>query len=221
MSPRWTDDDNGERLKEKHMGWIIYEDGLTLEGQPHYDEKKIRGWLRDWLRAPNRPGQICHEIELVMEKGFVDAATIMRASKWAHWAHSSQYLARKVLMELFGHVPRRFLDQKNEPISSWDEVAADYEKWRQAVAEKLPRTDNFPLDPPQQATSHWMDIRRAISERIKRSEDSDGTGVAPGGVTRLCEKCGKTIPAERLEIRPNTTICVKCSQEAPQREEDS
>ena len=26
-----------------------------------------------------------------------------------------------------------------------------------------------------------------------------------------CNKCGNEIPAERLEILPNTTTCVKCS----------
>lgn len=29
--------------------------------------------------------------------------------------------------------------------------------------------------------------------------------------TRCCEKCGNEIPAERLEVLPNTTTCVGCS----------
>jgi RNA polymerase-binding transcription factor DksA len=31
----------------------------------------------------------------------------------------------------------------------------------------------------------------------------------------LCEFCGSAIPAERLEILPETTTCVQCSQEQP------
>ncbi|MBN1894722.1 TraR/DksA C4-type zinc finger protein [bacterium] len=34
----------------------------------------------------------------------------------------------------------------------------------------------------------------------------------------LCEFCGKTIPAERLEILPETTTCVECSQTQPYSE---
>ncbi|MBY0527264.1 MAG: TraR/DksA C4-type zinc finger protein [Gemmataceae bacterium] len=30
---------------------------------------------------------------------------------------------------------------------------------------------------------------------------------------RTCQRCGNDIPAERLEALPDTTICVKCSQE--------
>lgn len=29
----------------------------------------------------------------------------------------------------------------------------------------------------------------------------------------LCNKCGKLIPQERLEILPNTQTCVDCSEE--------
>ena len=31
----------------------------------------------------------------------------------------------------------------------------------------------------------------------------------------LCEFCGKEIPKARLEILPDTTSCVKCSQAKP------
>jgi hypothetical protein len=30
-----------------------------------------------------------------------------------------------------------------------------------------------------------------------------------------CLECGKPIPKERLKVLPNTTTCVKCSQEKP------
>ena len=34
----------------------------------------------------------------------------------------------------------------------------------------------------------------------------------------LCEFCGKEIPPERLEILPETTTCVACSQTQPYSE---
>jgi len=36
----------------------------------------------------------------------------------------------------------------------------------------------------------------------------------------LCEICGKKIPPERLEILPDTTTCVDCSQTKPYSSED-
>ena len=33
-----------------------------------------------------------------------------------------------------------------------------------------------------------------------------------------CEICGKEIPSKRLEILPDTTTCVKCSQTQPYSE---
>ena len=41
------------------------------------------------------------------------------------------------------------------------------------------------------------------------------------GDGRVCEKCRKTIPAERLEIFPNTKICVTCQQKEESGEDDT
>ncbi len=35
-----------------------------------------------------------------------------------------------------------------------------------------------------------------------------------------CEICGAAIPPKRLEILPNTTTCVKCSETQPYSETD-
>jgi DNA-directed RNA polymerase subunit M/transcription elongation factor TFIIS len=40
------------------------------------------------------------------------------------------------------------------------------------------------------------------------------------GDPQPCERCGALIPAERLELFPNTTLCVQC-QQASEREGDS
>lgn len=36
----------------------------------------------------------------------------------------------------------------------------------------------------------------------------------------LCEFCGKEIPKERLEILPETTCCVECSNTVPYSQDD-
>ena len=37
--------------------------------------------------------------------------------------------------------------------------------------------------------------------------------LARQGTYGICEKCGATIPAGRLEIMPETTVCVRCASE--------
>ena len=34
---------------------------------------------------------------------------------------------------------------------------------------------------------------------------------------RTCSECGEPIPAERLEAKPDTTLCVNCSAESKKR----
>jgi hypothetical protein len=31
--------------------------------------------------------------------------------------------------------------------------------------------------------------------------------------TRPCQRCGTEIPAERIEVMPDTRLCIKCSKE--------
>jgi ribosome-binding protein aMBF1 (putative translation factor) len=38
--------------------------------------------------------------------------------------------------------------------------------------------------------------------------------------SKQCELCGAKIPEERLEILPETTTCVKCSDTAPYSEDE-
>ena len=40
--------------------------------------------------------------------------------------------------------------------------------------------------------------------------------LAEQGKYGICEKCGSVIPKERLEIMPETTLCVRCASELEQ-----
>ncbi|MFD8207065.1 TraR/DksA family transcriptional regulator [Streptomyces sp. NPDC059695] len=51
----------------------------------------------------------------------------------------------------------------------------------------------------EQAREHLADLDRAL-QRVER------------GTYGQCETCGRTIPPERLEIRPAATTCVSCAE---------
>ncbi|MCX4546951.1 TraR/DksA C4-type zinc finger protein [Streptomyces sp. NBC_01565] len=55
-----------------------------------------------------------------------------------------------------------------------------------------------------QAHEHLEELERAL-ERIEQGQYGQ------------CENCGKTIPPERLEIRPFTTTCIRCASADPRQ----
>ncbi|MER6564334.1 TraR/DksA C4-type zinc finger protein [Streptomyces sp. NPDC001027] len=55
-----------------------------------------------------------------------------------------------------------------------------------------------------QAREHLEELDRAL-ERLEQ------------GQYGRCERCGRMIPPERLEIRPASTTCVSCAQADPRR----
>ena len=52
----------------------------------------------------------------------------------------------------------------------------------------------------------------------KKKSASSSSRKIKKGKSVLCEFCGKPIPEERLEILPETTTCVECSQTQPYSE---
>ena len=50
---------------------------------------------------------------------------------------------------------------------------------------------------------------KKIQEAIKRTED---------GTYGICEVCDEEITADRLEVRPETTLCISCKEEQEQVE---
>ncbi|KRD20106.1 MULTISPECIES: TraR/DksA family transcriptional regulator [unclassified Streptomyces] len=55
-----------------------------------------------------------------------------------------------------------------------------------------------------QAREHLEELDRAL-ERLEQGQYGQ------------CESCGRTIPPERLEIRPAATTCVSCARAGPRR----
>jgi len=59
----------------------------------------------------------------------------------------------------------------------------------------------------------------SVIQRLEEKLDAVGRAIhmATKGTYGVCEKCGETIPQERLEIVPETTFCVRCASELERR----
>ncbi len=84
------------------------------------------------------------------------------------------------------------LKEEIEPASATDDDSAD------AAADIYERGKIISLIASQEEKIHSLD--RALE-------------LAAEGSYGICEKCGAQIPIERLEIMPETTLCVRCASE--------
>ena len=84
------------------------------------------------------------------------------------------------------------LKEEIEPASATDDDSAD------AAADIYERGKIISLIANLESKIHSLD--RALE-------------LAAEGSYGICEKCGKPIPFERLQIMPETTLCVNCASE--------
>jgi len=61
------------------------------------------------------------------------------------------------------------------------------------------------------ASDEIMGLRRASTQRVIEEIDAALERLDAGGYG-TCPRCGKPIPAERLEILPYARHCVRCRQ---------
>jgi len=53
-----------------------------------------------------------------------------------------------------------------------------------------------------------------VSQLERKKEDVEAAlRLIEKGKYGICERCGKEIPVERLEVRPDATLCVQCQVE--------
>ena len=90
---------------------------------------------------------------------------------------------------------REQLQAEIEPASATDDDAAD------VAADIYERGKTLSLI--QNLETKLRSLERAVE-------------LANEGRYGICEKCGVQIPAERLEIVPETTLCVRCASEREQ-----
>jgi RNA polymerase-binding transcription factor DksA len=61
-------------------------------------------------------------------------------------------------------------------------------------------------------SSEWSRIRGLLHEAEARLAETDAAWArVEAGNYGLCQNCGRSIPAARLEARPAATLCVPCA----------
>ena len=101
---------------------------------------------------------------------------------------------RERTLEEIEHL-REQLQEEIEPASATDDDSAD------VAADIYERSKIISLIQSMEAKLHALD--HAIS-------------IATKGTYGICELCGVEIPAERLAIMPETTLCVNCASKLEQ-----
>jgi RNA polymerase-binding transcription factor DksA len=89
---------------------------------------------------------------------------------------------------------------------------------RKPAAKKAVRKSAKPA--PARRTAARPSVRPASRAAAKKAA-SRGSARSPVKSSRkkvLCEFCGAEIPPERVEVLPDTTTCVECSQTKPYSE---
>ena len=84
----------------------------------------------------------------------------------------------------------------------------------QTEIEPAPATDD---DAAADVAGDIYERSRIISlistQQAKLHSIDRASELAAEGTYGICEKCGAKIPSERLEIMPETTLCVRCASE--------
>jgi RNA polymerase-binding transcription factor DksA len=81
------------------------------------------------------------------------------------------------------------------------------------LEKKLENRPDFGLGEGSPEIYEW-EMNLALRERAlaKIASVEDALESLDEGSYGTCERCGEKIEPERLEILPNTTLCVKCAQ---------
>jgi len=118
------------------MPWIRENDGLALDGNPHYDKERIQHLIEQLRHARNKPEKVCRMLEELIASRKASRGLIWRLSKWCHWNDSSAEIAQEIAGGLFHNlVCRRLLDQRDKPIPDKASAEADYQAWLGQIIE--------------------------------------------------------------------------------------
>jgi len=81
------------------------------------------------------------------------------------------------------------------------------------LEEKLEHRPDFGLGEGSPEIYEW-EMNLAMRERVlaKIASLEEALKSLAEGVYGICERCGAQIEPERLEILPDTTLCIKCAQ---------
>ena len=69
-----------------------------------------------------------------------------------------------------------------------------------------------PNDRATQESDHIFNLRIRDRERKLIAKIDEALERIKDGSFGICEECGKDIPESRLQVRPVTTLCIKCKE---------
>ena len=81
--------------------------------------------------------------------------------------------------------------------------------------ERMSKTSSFP-DPLDRVTSESIssiELRKRDRERKLLQKIRDALSRLENGIYGICELCESEISIERLIVRPETTLCIRCKEE--------
>jgi RNA polymerase-binding transcription factor DksA len=100
-----------------------------------------------------------------------------------------------------------------------ERTVLDIERLReelQAEIEPASATDDDSADVAADVYERGKIISLIQNLELKLRSLDNAIEKARRGTYGICEKCGNPIPPERLEIMPETTLCVRCASEREQ-----
>lgn len=75
-----------------------------------------------------------------------------------------------------------------------------------------------PLDRALSESSRTIELRKRDRERKLIQKIQKAIQKTEDGTYGICEICGDEITEDRLEVRPETTLCISCKEEQEQVE---
>jgi RNA polymerase-binding transcription factor DksA len=114
------------------------------------------------------------------------------------------------------HLERRLLEERDRTLRMLQRAEEDEAEGQSESAGELSRAPDHPADrgsDTQEAEKDWANVTRASDQlaRIDRAlellrEDPEGYAT--------CERCGRGIEPERLDLIPWTRLCANCARGA-------
>jgi len=106
---------------------------------------------------------------------------------------------------------QRLLEQKREFEESIENLTEGglEESMNESVGE-LSGYDNHPADLGSEMFERSKDLALKDNTRIQLVKVNDALQEIEAGLYGICSECGSSIPPERLDALPSTTLCIQC-----------
>jgi DnaK suppressor protein len=120
-------------------------------------------------------------------------------------------MARKLAKTTLERFKKRLEEEKER----LEEQVADYERVLEEARMTESSSDRSPDPGNAEASSMKLEYAKELSIEQNTldllSKANRALERVDAGTYGICESCGKSIPIERLEVLPYSTVCVECA----------